>query len=125
MKRVLAFLLLIVIAFSLSACDSKQPANQANTRMIVDSAGDSVQIPANVDTVINLVTYGCQVMVGLGFGDYLTGINVDAIESAWMVEMYPRISEVEKFDQEASAEILLRTNADVVFVESADQARDL
>jgi iron complex transport system substrate-binding protein len=64
-------------------------------------------------------------MVGLGFGDYLTGINVDAIESAWMPEMYPRINEIQKYDQEASAEILLKANADVVLVQEASQARNL
>ena len=124
MKRTVAFLLSIIMLFSMSACGT-QPTNNAETKTIIDVAGDTVEIPAKVDTVINLVTYGCQVMVGLGFGDYLTGINVDAIESPWMAEMYPRINEIEKFDQEASAEILLKANADIVLVQEVDQARDL
>lgn len=124
MKKILALVLSILIIISLSACTiTKNNSNE--TKIITDSAGDQVEIPIQVDTVINLVTYGCQVMVGLDFGDYLIGINVDAIESPWMEEIYPRINEVEKYDQEASAEVLLKANADVVLVQEAEQARDL
>lgn len=125
MKRTLVFVLALLMVFSLSACVNNQNKVNSETKIITDSAGDQIEIPAKVDTVINLVTYGCQVMVGLDFGDYLTGINVDAIESAWMGEIYPRINEIPKYDQEASAEILLKANADIVLVQEAEQARDL
>jgi iron complex transport system substrate-binding protein len=125
MKRILSLVLAMLMIISLTACNSNPSSTDKETKKIIDAAGDEVIIPAKVDTVINLVTYGCQVMVGLGFGDYLIGINVDAIESPWMAEMYPRTNEIEKFDQEASAEILLRANADVVLVQEAEQARDL
>lgn len=125
MKKIMAIFMCIVLLFSLFGCSGFQSTNEIDTKIIVDSAGDEVEIPKDVHTVINLVTYGCQVMVGLGFGDYLTGINFDAIESVWMEEMYPRISKIEKFDQEASAEILLKANADIVFVQEAEQARNL
>lgn len=123
MKRLIAVVLVMLMLSNLTACSTQQAVS--GTRTIIDSAGDQVEIPENVDTVINLVTYGCQVMVGLGLGDYLTGINVDAIESAWMAEMYPRIDKIEKFDQEASAEILLKADADIVFVQEAEFARNL
>lgn len=126
MKKTLSVILAILLILSLTACGNNQKdSSSAETKIITDSAGDQVEIPTKVESVINLVTYGCQVMVGLDFGDYLTGINVDAIESAWMGEMYPRINEIEKYDQEASAEILLKANADIVLVQEAEQARDL
>lgn len=124
MKRLIKILLVVVMVTGMVACNNKDEV-EGITKIIVDSAGDVVEVPEDVDSVINLVTYGCQVMVGLGFGDYLTGINVDAIESAWMSEMYPNIDNIEKFDQEASAEILLKSDADVVFVQEAEFARDL
>lgn len=63
-----------------SKCTNNQTNN--NTRTIVDSIGDEVKIPTKVDKVINLVAYGTQIMVGLGLGDYLVGVNEEAIESA-------------------------------------------
>lgn len=123
MKRIISIMLIMTILVSATACGNVKKSD--NTKKIIDCAGDEVEIPEKVDTVINLVTYGCQVMVGLNFGDYLTGINVDAIESQWMVEMYPEIEKIEKFDQEASAEVLLKADADIVLVQEVEQARDL
>ncbi len=123
MKRTVSILLALLMLFSMTACNSQQSGD--DTVVITDSAGDEVTIPADVDTVINLVTYGCQVMVGLGMGDYLVGTNEDAIESDWMPYMYPRINEIAKYDQEESAEVLLKANADVVLVQEAEVARNL
>lgn len=125
MKKTMAIFLAIAIMITMTGCSDNQQSTNGKTRTIIDSAGDSVEIPVDVDQVINLITYGSQVMVSLGFGDYLVGVHVDAIESPWMIEMYPRINEIEKYDQEASAEILLKANADIVFVEDAEQARNL
>lgn len=122
MKKTVSFLLALLMLLSMTACNYQQ---NNNTVTITDSAGDEVSIPANVDTVINLVTYGCQAMVGLGMGDYLVGINEDAIESDWMSYMYPRINEIKKYDQEESAEVLLKANADIVLVQEAEVARNL
>lgn len=122
MKKFLAVVIASVLLLSLCSCGRNTSSQK---RTIIDTAGDTVEIPTEVKTVINLVTYGGQVMVGLGLGDYLVGINVDTIESAWISEMYPRINEITQYDQEESAESLLRAGADVVFVQEAEQARDL
>lgn len=123
MKKFLLLTLMISMFSSLVGCGVTN--NENETKVIKDCAGDEVTVPVDVDEVINLVTYGCQVMVGLNFGDYLIGINEDAIESSWMIEMYPNISNIKKYDQEESAESLLMTSADVVLCQEADQARDL
>ncbi len=122
MKRAISLLLVLITLFSMTACSGQK---NDDTKVITDSAGDEVTIPTEVDTVINLVTYGCQVMVGLGLGDYLMGIEADAIESEWMSQMYPRIQDVQKYDMESSAEVLLKANADIVLVQEADLARNL
>ena len=120
-KRLLSLalsMLLVMLCWS--------PASASGTRTIVDCAGDTVEVPEKVETVINLVAYGCQAMAALNLGDYLVGINDDnTIESQWIVEMYPRITEIEAYDVETSAEILLKSGADVVIVENPAQAKEL
>ena len=123
MKKIISIILLLILMFNLCSCTNNQTKNE--TRTIVDCIGDEVKIPTKVDKVINLVAYGTQIMVGLGLGDYLVGINEETIESAWISEMYPRINEIATYGYEESAESLLAANADIVFVEEPDRARFL
>ena len=123
MKKIVVFLLLVAMLISITACSAND--KKSETRTVIDSAGDTVEIPTEVKTVINCVTYGCQAMIGLGLGDYLIGINEDTIESPWIAEMYPRINEIPHYAFEESAESLLKANADVVFVQEPEIARDL
>lgn len=122
MKKIALFSLIISLFGFITGCNNQ---NNDNTKIVKDCVGDEVSVPTEIDEVINLVTYGCQVMVGLDFGDYLIGINEEAIESSWMIEMYPRINEIKKYAQEESAESLLMSSADIVLCEEAEQARDL
>ncbi len=123
MKKIISIFLILAFILCLNGCN--QSINTTNTRTITDMAGDKVQIPTEVDEVINLVTYGCQIMAGLDLGEYLVGINGDAIESQWMAEMYPRINDIKTYKYEESAESLLKANADVVITQDAEIARDL
>lgn len=123
MKKFISIILLVILTFNLCSCTNNQSNN--DTRTIIDCIGDEVKIPTKVDKVINLVAYGTQIMVGLGLGDYLVGINEETIESAWISEMYPRINEIATYGYEESAESLLAANADIVFVEEPDRARFL
>lgn len=52
-------------------------AGVSGTRTIIDYAGDTVEVPETVKTVIKLIAYDCQTMAALNFGDYLIGINDD------------------------------------------------
>lgn len=122
MKKAISVVLILAFIFCIAGCDQ---APSGTTRTIMDSAGDEVKIPTEVNTVINLSAYGSQVMVGLGLGDYLIGAHNETVESLWIVEMYPRIEEISIYEYETSAEVLLAANADVVFVEDAEYARTL
>ena len=122
MKKTISLLLILTFLFCMPGCNQEP---DGATRTIIDSSGDEVKIPAEVNTVINLSAYGSQVMVGLGLGDYLIGAHNETVESPWIVEMYPRIEEISIYEYETSAEVLLAANADVVFVEDAEYARTL
>ena len=100
-KQIIACILACLIAVSaLSACGSTpasaSESDTTRTRIIVDIAGDEVEIPNQVETVVNLVPFGCQIMIGLGLGEYLVGINEETIESPWIELMYPEIKTLGK-----------------------------
>ena len=104
MKKAISLLLILTFLFCMPGCNQEP---DGATRTIIDSSGDEVKIPAEVNTVINLSAYGSQVMVGLGLGDYLIGAHNETVESPWIVEMYPRIEEISIYEYETSAEVLL------------------
>lgn len=124
MKRygTIVLIVLLLISFFTGCGMSK---DNMDRRKITDISGDVVEIPENVHSVVNLVPYGCQMMISLGLGDYLVGINEETIETKWIEELYPRIREIATYPYDVSAEALLNANADVVFVETQEEAREL
>ncbi len=130
LKRIIACFLACVITMSaLTACSSKSASTPrtgpAEMRTIVDIAGDEVKIPSQVKTVVNLVPFGCQIMIGLGLGDYLVGINEETIESPWMELMYPEIKNIPTYGYEPDAEAVLAARPDIVFCADQETATEL
>lgn len=131
-NQVIACILLIVMLLTtLPACatDSQNSlnGNSKEPRVVVDIVGDEVIIPAEVNTVVCLVPFGCQIMIGLGLGDYLVGINDETIETPWIEVMYPRIKEIPTYGYEPDVEAVLAANPDVVLCadqETAQEFRD-
>ena len=83
---------IIMVASSLSGCNFAK--KQGATRTIVDITGAEVEIPAEVDEVVNLFSFGCQMMIGLGLGDYLVGISDATFETQWLELMYPTAKDI-------------------------------
>ena len=128
-KQIIACILACVIVLSaLFACGSKpavaQEPDTTGTRTIVDIAGDEVKIPNQVKTVVNLVPFGCQIMIGLGLGDYLVGINEETIESPWIELMYPKIKDIPTYGYEPDAEAVLAAKPDIVFCADKETATE-
>lgn len=138
MKRVICvFLTILMVIVSIAACstnsatestaDEKESSTngKAEPRVIVDLAGDEVEIPAEVHSVVNLVPFGCQIMIGLGLGEYLVGINEETIETPWLEVMYPEVKNIPTYSFEPDAEAVLAANPDIVFCEDQETAREL
>ena len=113
---------IIMVASSLSGCNFAK--KQGATRTIVDITGAEVEIPAEVDEVVNLFSFGCQMMIGLGLGDYLVGISDATFETQWLELMYPDAKNIKTYSDEVSAEALLAVNPDIVFCSDPEQAAD-
>ena len=127
MKRVYKLcalvLALILAVSSLSGCGSSNVKEE--TRTIVDVMGAEVEIPTEVDEVINLYSFGCQLMFGLGLEDYLSGISLDTIETEWIELMCPELKDIPAYSDEVSAEALLAAEPDIVFCADPDYAEEL
>ena len=112
----------VMVLSSLSGCSFTK--KQGETRTIVDITGAEVEIPAEVDEVVNLFSFGCQMMIGLGLGDYLVGISDATFETQWLELMYPESKNIQTYSDEVSAEALLAVNPDIVFCSDPEQAED-
>ena len=128
-KQIIACILACLIAVSaLSACSSTPASTSESeatgTRTIVDIAGDEVEIPNLVKTVVNLVPFGCQIMIGLGLGEYLVGINEETIESPWIELMYPEIKSIPTYGYEPDVEAVLAAKPDIVFCADQETATE-
>ncbi len=117
------FSAVLIVVASLVGCGS--PNSEERTRTVTDIMGAEVEIPTEVDEVINLYPFGCQMMAGLGLEDYLVGISEDTIETGWIEEMCPKIKDIPTYSDEVSAETLLAANPDIVFCGDPDYAEEL
>ena len=128
MKRVIIVLFAFVMVITSMAGCSSSPNNNGNgtteKRIIVDLVGDEVEIPAEVHSVVNLVPFGCQIMIGLGLGEYLVGVNEETIETPWLELMYPTVRDIPTYSYEPDAEAVLAANPDIVFCADQETARE-
>lgn len=121
-KTLALVMAVVMVLASLSGCSFTK--KQGETRTIVDITGAEVEIPAEVDEVVNLFSFGCQMMIGLGLGEYLVGISDATFETQWLELMYPDAKNIQTYSDEVSAEALLAVNPDIVFCSDPEQAED-
>ena len=121
-KITVLVLAILIAASSLVGCS---PVSKEETRTVTDIMGVEVEIPEKVDEVLNLYSFGCQMMFGLGLEDYLVGISEETFETEWLEVMCPDAKNIPTYSDEAAAETLLAANPDVVFCADPDYAEDL
>ena len=122
-KIITILLVLVMILASVTGCGSSN--DKGETRVVTDIVGAEVEIPAEVDEIINLYSFGCQMMAGLGLEDSLIGISQDTFETKWIEEMCPAMMDIPTYSDEVDAETLLAANPDVVFCADPDRAEEL
>ena len=128
-KRIVASILVCLILITmLSACETSSQLGQndyeSETRTIIDIAGDEVEIPTQVNTAVNLVPFGCQIMMGLSLEEYLIGINEETVETPWLEFMCPNMKDIPLFGYEPDVEAVLAVHPDVVFCADQETARE-
>ena len=113
--------------FSESAVESSVPADEESnpeTKIITDSAGVQVEVPAECDEIICVWPSGTQLLVTLGMGNLLVGVSDDSKGQSWATKMYPHLDELPSCSNDESAESLLSYNADVVLTTESDDAEE-
>ena len=119
--KIMTVICIIAVSF-LTGCSFKNKKEE--TRTVVDITGVEIEIPLEVDEVVNLFPFGCQLMVGLDLSDYLVGISDATFETPWLEIMCPEAKNIKTYSDEVSAEAILAVNPDVVFCSDPEQAED-
>lgn len=114
---------MILVVSSFTGCG--QTIKKEETRIIVDVTGAEVEIPVEVDEIINLYSFGCQMMAGLDLEEYLVGISADTFETEWIELMCPEMMSIPTYSDEVDAETLLAANPDIVFCADPERAAEL
>lgn len=95
-QKLMAITLAIAIsAFSMTGCSFTK--DKEETRIIVDITGAEVEIPLEVDEVVNLFPFGCQMMIGLDLEEYLVGISQDTFETQWLEMICPESKNIQTY----------------------------
>lgn len=119
--KIMTVICIIAVSF-LTGCSFTNKKEE--TRTVVDITGVEIEIPLEVDEVVNLFPFGCQLMVGLDLSDYLVGISDATFETPWLEIMCPEAKNIQTYSDEVSAEAILAVNPDVVFCSDPEQAED-
>lgn len=93
-KKLLVVLMIAVLVVGCFAgCGSSDPESAGETRVVQDMAGTDVELPQDVERVINCWPSSIQMMITLGATDKLVGVRgiVNTENFAWMTKIAPEI----------------------------------
>lgn len=125
LKKVVALLLCIVLAFSLVACNSGETNNgtdakdESKDNVITDITGHEVKVPEKIERVVVLSAGECEIVYALGAGNLVVGrgeycnypeevANVEAVKSG----------------SETNLEQIIGLNPDLVIMSYMDQTEE-
>ena len=95
-KSLLVTLLVLCMMLVFTACNTneKPKAPEATTRTIVDTSGVEVEIPMEVNKIVDAWPAHNSVMLLMGAGDRLVGTTNATINNEWSSLLYPEISKL-------------------------------
>jgi iron complex transport system substrate-binding protein len=99
------------------------PSSQGATETITDMAGNSVEIPANIERVADLWHAHNEVMLMLGAGDKIVATTSNIKSMPYFKKVYPRINDVPAAQTgtgagDISIESLISSKPDIVILSS-------
>ena len=125
LKKVVALLLCIVLAFSLVACNSGETNNGTDAKderkdnVITDITGHEVKVPEKIERVVVLSAGECEIVYALGAGNLVVGRGEYC--------NYPEeVADVEavKSGSETNLEQIIGLNPDLVIMSYMDQTEE-
>lgn len=124
MKKIILNVLIVSIMLCSVACGNKE--YQDNEKVtIIDTNGDKVSVPADIDKVICRSGNGTSFMVAMGYGDRLVGTADYVVTNPWADVFYEGMSTLPTFGWSPSSEEIYAVEADLVMLADPEVAGDL
>ncbi len=132
--RIAVMALLVFAMLAMAACSDQDQANQGGqsgteqdvadgSRIFTDLTGAEVELPTEIDSVIHLWPASTAMQVFLGESDTISGTLTGVQKGwGWLTAACPRLLDVTGFTGDATAEMLLALDPDVVITSNKDAA---
>lgn len=124
LKKITVGLIIASMMLSSVGCGNKQ-VKEAEWVTIVDTNGDEVTIPTEIDKVICRSGNGTSFMVAMGYGDRLAGTADYVVTNPWADVFYEGISDLPTFGWSPSSEEVYAVEADLVMLADPEVAGNL
>ena len=122
MKKLIGFLLVAALVLSFFAsCAFNNVAENSKTITVTDMAGNTVELPANIEKIACQSSTCEAAIITLGKGALLIGTTDYTDETTFAYQLYPELSTVRKCEDDLSVEEMLEAKVDVVFVKDANK----
>ena len=122
MKKIVAILLAVVFVLgSFAGCASNDNVESGKTITVTDMAGNTVELPTNIDNIACQSSTCEAAIITLGKGALLIGTTDYTDETTFAYQLYPELSTVRKCEDDLSVEEMLEANVDVVFVKDTNK----
>jgi iron complex transport system substrate-binding protein len=122
-KRVITLVKLTVLVCMVILCSCGK--NETQSRSITDMAGDSVELPDNIDKVICTSQNALEFMVAMGLEDKIIGIHKSIFNHTWSKEYIVNLDSKTGFGYSPTAEAVYEAGADLVIVKDSAAAEEL
>lgn len=129
--KIAGIFLALLVGFTLVACSSdNSTTKEESTRIVTDMGGYDVELPQEVNKVVNLWHANNQVVLLLGGADKLVGTTEIVKGLPWFAYVYPPIKDVEAYalksgDGNYNTEAIIAADPDVVITSNAEDAEAL
>lgn len=126
MKKLICLFLALTCSFS--CCFFISCVRFGNDRgiTIVDSVGDEISLPQNIERVVSTSEPCTDMMLALGQGDKIVGAYFRTLNNPWFKEFCKNYDNITSFDSyEPEVEALIALNTDIIFVPSKERAQAL
>lgn len=122
MKKVLSFLISIILISLTTSCDTN---NHENEVLVTDMSGVEVWVPKNPKKVAAVSPSTGDLMIAFGLGEVLDGTYYSVLDNSWAEVIYPESKNLFGYDYDNSVETFIERGADLIFIPEPATAQNL
>ena len=126
--RLLSFVLVLVLALSITGCAKKEESGKGGTRTVTDHAGNQVEVPTEINRIVVADIYPMPSVLTIFFdsAEKIVGMapaSMTAAQNSLLGELYPEILNAETSFTDGSdvnIEELIKLEPDIVFYSASN-----